>query len=100
MGLGVGVGITLLRYASSQIFAVKQNAFLTRGTGGQAGVHRGHGGAARDAGRDHLQQPHRRLRPGCRVRPCLTKSVCKVVLQKSIPAQIRQLIIYYSNNTG
>ena len=25
----------------------------------------------------------------------VTESVCKVVLQKSIPAQIRQLILYY-----
>ena len=31
------------------------------------------------------------------VRPYLTQSVCKVVLQKSIPAETRQLILYNSN---
>ena len=30
----------------------------------------------------------------------LTESVYKVVFQKSIPAQIRQLIVYVSNNKG
>ena len=30
----------------------------------------------------------------------LTKSVYKVVLQKSISAQIRRLILYISNNKG
>ena len=30
----------------------------------------------------------------------LTHSVSKFVLQKSIPIQIRQLILYVSNNTG
>ena len=30
----------------------------------------------------------------------LTESIYKVVLQKSIPAQIRQLILYISNNQG
>ena len=30
----------------------------------------------------------------------LTESVYKVVLQKSIPAQILQLILYISDNTG
>jgi len=30
----------------------------------------------------------------------LSESVYKVVLQKSIPAQIRQLILYISNNKG
>jgi hypothetical protein len=30
----------------------------------------------------------------------LTESVCEVVLQKSIPAQIRQPILYVSKNTG
>ena len=28
----------------------------------------------------------------------LTESVCTVVLQKAIPAQIRQLILYVNNN--
>ena len=32
--------------------------------------------------------------------PCLTKSVYEVVLQKSIPAQIRQIVLYFSNNKG
>ena len=31
---------------------------------------------------------------------CLTESVHTVVLQKSIPAQSRQLILYISNNKG
>jgi len=33
-------------------------------------------------------------------RPYLTPSVFKVVLQKSIPTQIRQLILYISNSKG
>ena len=35
-----------------------------------------------------------------RVRPDLTESVYKVVWQKSIPARIRQLILYISKNKG
>ena len=34
------------------------------------------------------------------MRPYLTESVYQVVLQKSIPAQIRQLILYISNSKG
>ena len=30
----------------------------------------------------------------------LSERVCKVVLQKSIPAQIHQLILFISNNSG
>ena len=45
----------------------------------------------------HSEAPFRR--EGSR-RFYLTKSVYKVVLQKLIPAQIRQLILYISNNKG
>ena len=41
---------------------------------------------------------HRRYRRKCG--PYLTESVYKVVFKKSIPAQIRELIIYVSNNKG
>jgi hypothetical protein len=34
------------------------------------------------------------------VRSCLAESAYKVVLQKSIPAQIRQLILQISNDRG
>jgi len=39
----------------------------------------------------------RRLGRSCFI---FTESVCKVVLQESIPAQIRQLIIHISNDEG
>ena len=37
---------------------------------------------------------------GLNPQPYLTESVFKIVLQKSTPAQIRQLILYISNNNG
>jgi len=40
------------------------------------------------------------LNPFAQARSYLTESVYKVVLQKSIPEQIRQLILYISNNKG
>jgi len=40
------------------------------------------------------------LGSGSGVPPYLTGSVDTVVLQKSIPAQIRQLILHISNNKG
>ena len=33
-------------------------------------------------------------------RSYLTQSVCQVVLQKSLPAQIRRLIVYVNDNKG
>ena len=35
-----------------------------------------------------------------RVGPCLTEGLYKVVLHESIPAQIRQLNLYVSNDKG
>jgi len=35
-----------------------------------------------------------------RARPCLTQRVLKVVLQKSIPTQIRQPLFHISNSKG
>jgi len=44
---------------------------------------------------NRIQIHHRRIDPqGIRTQGCLAQSVFKVVVQKSITAQIRQLILY------
>ena len=47
---------------------------------------------------EHGQEP--RLRLLARFGFCLTESFCEVALQKSVPAQIRQLVLYICSNEG